>query len=277
MRHYRIILMLFYLWALPFSGAVATALPPAQVGVSPNLFQEIKLDGRPVNKSLRFYNYKNTPVKVSIAVKNWTFDAGGKIKLLPPDSQSLDQWIVINPLRFTVQPKQSQVIRFSIRPRIKPTPGEHRAVIYLSEVPYESEMKAAQESLFRIGIGVYGVAEPVRKQVALHRFNLNNNQLEADIENTGNVHTRLTGEYVIWEKKALAGAIMPKTAFPQSTTATPPEGLLLKGQLNGAPVLPGTRRVVTTGLPEIPAGKYIIAVKDTLSGVARFHTFTLNK
>ncbi len=277
MRHHLISLLFFCLMALPAFDTLADDLPPAQVGVSPNLFQGIRLDGSTLNRSLRFYNYKNTPVKVAVEVKNWTLDAAGDIKLLPPDPQSLDQWIVINPLTFTVPPKQSQVIRFAIRPRMKPAPGEHRAIIYLSEVPIESEMKASLQTLFRIGIGVYGNADPVRKQAVLHRLSLNNKRLDADIENTGNVHARLTGEYAIWKQTALPGTVTPETAFPAISTATKPEGLMQKGQLNGAPVLPGSRRIVTTGLPENPSGTYIIAVKDTLAGTPRFHTYTLNK
>lgn len=256
----------------------ADELPVGQIGLAPSMFTGLRLDGKPVNESIRLFNFKEEPVTVKVSVHNWTTDKDNKVKIIPPDSRSLDQWMVVNPLRFTVPPKKSYLVRFSILPSEKPAPGEYRAIIYFTEEPPANDTlkTMAGRTRFRIGTGIYAIAEPTKKQAILHSLRLDNNRLYADIQNTGNCHVRFRGKYVVWEKRSFPGVKKFDKLFKADQEETAPEGFAGKGHLNRFPILPGTRRTIVTTLPLIKKkGTYIVAVKDTLAGTAGIHTLTI--
>lgn len=280
MMMYRFILLGIVLNLLPSPMLLAEELPKGQVGLSPGVFENIRIGTKPVNKTIRFYNFKDKPVSVHVDVHNWTLDKNNKIKLLPPNPQSLDQWMTINPLNFTVPPRQSRPIRFSIRPRVQPSPGEHRAIIYFTENRVENDTTRHKgvKTRFRVGVGIYAIAGPAEKKAVLHSFRLDRNTLYADIENTGNVHVRLKGTFAVWDEKEFPGNSNPDKLFPKKKENSEIKGFAGRGQLNHFPVLPGTRRTIATALPGIEkSGAYIIAIQDTLAGTPRSHTFKLVK
>lgn len=258
----------------------AEDLPQGQIGLSPSIFENIQLGTKPVNETIRFFNFREEPVTVQVSVHNWTINANNKLELLPPSKQSLDQWITINPLHFTVPAKQSRPVRFSIRPRVKPDPGEHRAIIYFSEAPSTKDTTAQKtiKTRFRVGVGIYATSKPVEKKAVLHSFRYNKHALSADIENTGNTHVRLKGQFIVWNENNLPQESDFDNLFSKSKEKTKPEGFAGRGILNSFPVLPGTRRTVETPLPQPEkSGTYIVAVKDTLAGTPRTHLFKLAK
>ena len=102
------------------------------MGVSPSRF-DLNLDEDTGTHSFRVFNYGDKPLNVNLEINNWDLDERGKVRLLPPTEQSLDRWIIINPVRFEIKPEDSQLVRFEIRPRTKLTEGEHRAMIYLNQ------------------------------------------------------------------------------------------------------------------------------------------------
>ncbi len=258
----------------------ASELPVGQVGVSPSIFEEVRLEGNELNKTMRFFNFKDKPVSVRVTVHNWTTDHNNRIELLSPDPQSLDQWIVVNPLRFTVPARKSHVVRFSIRPREEPSSGEHRAIIYFTEEPSEPDSLAKEtlQNRFRIGTGIYATSGDVKKQALLHSVRVSDNRIDADIENTGTVHTRFRGKYIIWEADAYPGMDDFDRYYYGKPEDAAVQGLVGKGVLNRFPVLPGTRRTISSSLPvSNKKGALLIAVKDTLAGVARVHTFRIEK
>lgn len=244
--------------------------PPGQIGVSPSML-ELSIGSKPVNESLRIFNLKNTPTKVKVEVYNWTLDENNEVKLLPPTEQSLDQWMLINPTSFVLEPGKSQVVRLSVRPTVKPAPGEHRALIYFTEERIEknatTETEAPVEVLFKLGVGVYGNADPTRRASALKGLSLDktDNTLKASITNSGNVHTRLTGTYSIWKKADFPGIENAEKYVLGEGAGKAPEGLVASGQLNQTPVLPGNTRTIVTQLPSLPGpGSYIVAVSGEL-------------
>ena len=261
--------------------AFADEPPPGQIGVAPSMF-ELSIGDKPVNESVRIFNLKKTPTTVKVEVYNWTLDEKEEVKLLPPDKQSLDRWILINPLSFTVEPGKSQVVRFSIRPTVKPEPGEHRAMIYFIEQPstVKADSAKALEILFKLGVGVYGQADPVKRAGSLNQFSFDkvSSSLVADITNSGNVHTRLKGNYSIWKKDAFPGIGAAGKLSEQQKPENSPKGLLVSGQINQSPVLPGTHRIIRTLLllPKAP-GSYIIAVNAEMDGKAVEKTFAVTQ
>ena len=117
------------LGCLVASVITAGAVPPAQIAVSPSRF-EIEIGPSPTTEALRVFNFSDRPVDVQASVAHWELDRNSRVVIVEPTEQSLDQWIVMNPLRFTIPAGGSQTMRFSIRPKTAPDPGEHRAMIY---------------------------------------------------------------------------------------------------------------------------------------------------
>ena len=258
------------------------APPPGQIGVSPSML-ELSIGSQPVNESLRLFNLKKTPTKVKVEVYNWTLDENNEVKLLPPTEQSLDQWMLINPMSFVLEPGKSQVVRLSIRPPVKPAPGEHRALIYFTEERIDEDTTAAEspvEVLFKLGVGVYANANPIQRSSTLKSFALNKSgtALQASITNRGNVHTRLKGSYSIWKKANFPGIQNAEKYVKDESADKIPEGLVASGQLNQTPVLPGNTRTITTELPSLSGqGSYIIAVSGELGKQKIEKTYPLSR
>lgn len=256
--------------------------PPGQIGVAPSMI-EVSVGSKPVNESLRLFNLKDKPTKVKVEVYNWTLDANNEVKLLPPTEQSLDQWMLVNPMSFRLEPGKSQVVRLSIRPPVKPAPGEHRAIIYFTEEAIEENAVAEEakpvEILFKLGVGVYAYADPVKRAGTLQGLTLGKGgtSLTASIANSGNVHTRLKGTYSVWKKASFPGIGSAAKAAQESGGAKPAEGLVASGQLNQTPVLPGGTRNIVTQLPNLPSGSYILAVSGALDEQKIEKTFTLSR
>ena len=256
--------------------------PPGQIGVSPSML-ELSIGSKPVNESLRLFNLKKVPTKVKVEVYNWTLDENNEVKLLPPTEQSLDQWMLINPVSFVLEPGKSQVVRLSIRPPVKPAPGEHRALIYFTEEPADNVAPGEEtpvEVLFKLGVGVYANASPTKKAATLTGLSLDKsgNTLRASITNSGNVHTRLKGTYSIWKKADFPGIHNAEKYVAGESAEKAPEGLVASGQLNQTPVLPGHTRTVVTQLPALSApGSYIVAVAGTLDEKKIEKTYPLSR
>ena len=118
---------IFILLAASPVAARAAEAPPGQIAVSPSLV-ELSIDDKPVNGSIRMQNLKKEPISVKVEVYNWTLDEQNKVKLIPGDNQSLDQWLLVSPIAFSLEPGSSQVIRYSRasrQPKNRPGASQH--------------------------------------------------------------------------------------------------------------------------------------------------------
>jgi P pilus assembly chaperone PapD len=247
--------------ALTLLGAAAGF---AQIGVSPSIV-ETTLDERGAASALRLLNLGTRTVEVKVTVQNWDLDDANNVRVLPPNEQSLDQWIVVQPLRFTVAAGKSQTVRLAIRPRTRPEPGEHRAIVFFEEVAPKDEAVPAMRVLFRLGVAVYAYAGTVTRLGALCGITVDQDAALFDVESFGSAHVRLAGQYAIWEgahypgaakTQAIADIDAPKPALPAHVVAA--------GPLPTLPVLPGARRRIRVGLPKLGTGDYILDVKAKL-------------
>ena len=248
--------------------------PPAQVAVSPPRF-ELELGSRPVNESLKVLNLGEDPVTVEVSVYPWVLDENNQVQIVEPDEQSLDQWMVINPLRFTIPGSSSQVIRFSIRPRVEPEPGEHRAIIYLKQIlPEVTEERAPLRVSFRLGVGVYAWVGNVTREATIHSVEpvsaSNPPSFELDISSSGTAHVRLQGQYAVWRAEDFPGSeATSKIEGIDTASAEIPEVVQEVGTLPTIPVLPGTRRSLALQLLEdLPPGDYVLDLNGAAAGVA---------
>lgn len=258
------------------SGKEEANMPPAQFSISPDKFI-LPIGAKPVNNGLRINNLQKRSVSFSVDVYNWTLDEKNQVKVIPSDRQSLDQWMAVTPLSFTLQPGQSQVIRFSVLPTVIPDPGEHRAIIFLSEQPSpEAPGEGVFHIQFRYGIGIYGWADPVRQRAVLKslEFDPESFTLKAAIANTGNVHVRLEGNYTIWKKQLFPGS--QKGGIPSGENR--PKGSAAFGQIEMKPVLPGTTRTVEA-LIAVPRekGEYMVSIDGILGREKIRKTFSVQR
>ncbi len=247
-------------WLLPFP---AQAQPP-KIGVSPPMFQ-VEISDRPKTHSFRLFNYDDDPVSAELSVHNWELDEEGQTRILPPTEDSLDQWIVINPVRLVIPPKGSQVVRFSIRPRKQPAPGEHRAMIFVTSQPAE-EKKLSLRFNLRLGMAVYATVGEVTRRGTLHGVEASADEVRFDVSGQGTAHARLEGQFAIW----------PAEQFPGDEATGPIESLgeegieisapiLRAGLLPNRPVLPEGRRFIRLPISEpLPPGEYVLDLHGSL-------------
>ncbi|MEM7588150.1 MAG: molecular chaperone [Acidobacteriota bacterium] len=257
----RILIVLLLLVA-----TVPLAAQPPKLGVSPPKF-ELHLDDAPGTQAFRVFNYDDEPFDAEITVHNWDLDEHSKTRILPPTEQSLDQWIVINPVRFTIEPNSSQVVRFSVRPQVEPEPGEHRAVIYVTSQPSQEKSLSMRFTL-KLGMAVYGYVGDVQRAGTLHDVRVDGPTALFDLSSTGTAHVRLDGQYAVWlaDRYPGGGEIRP---LAEPGSAELPPGMLQAGALPAKPVLAGTRRQMPLQFAEALApGEYVLDVKGRLGETA---------
>lgn len=245
--------------------------PPARLAVSPGKI-EVVLGSRPIVQAMRLLNLSDRPVPVKVSVAPWELDERNQVRVLEPTEQSMDQWMVFNPRSFTIPARSEQTVRFSIRPRVRPRDGEHRAMVYFEE--QQPEEGPRTQVLFKLGVAVYAYAGSVARSGAINSIDVAADpqflSAAIDISSTGNAHIRLDGQYAVWPLGTFPGvssvALMPDVQKPGFEA---PEPILAAGLLPTLPILAGTRRqLVLSGAHALPAGRYMLAVVGTLAGEA---------
>lgn len=259
---------------LGLMGVFALRMPSTtamEVGVSPPRF-EVEINNKARSQSINITNFSSEPVEMKAYVRTWTMTEKNQMQEVESTEQSLDQWIVFTPPRFTIPPRGSQTVRFAIRPKVKPTIGEHRAVLFLEEVVPENSNPQTLTTVGRLGVVIYGYAGQANKVGVLNSVNVNANPNELtaifDVSSTGNAHVRMKGQYAIYRAANYPGASATK---PLSNTgnskAKLPDNVLDVGSLELPPVLPSNRRQLLLSIAKkLPAGNYVLDLNGELSG-----------
>ncbi len=273
MKIWRIRNILIFLMLVWFSGNAPAQVPAGaiQFGISPSLFQ-LTIGAQSKTESFRVFNFGARPMKFRISVHNWDVDEEFNVQVIPPTEQSLDQWIVINPIEFTVEPGKAQVVRFVIRPRVQPDPGEHRAIIYICENPVETGEFPQSNVVGCIGAAVYGEHGEVQRVGILHDVAIapetNPVLTRFDISSEGSAHVRMDGQYAIWNASKYPGTEnTTRIEDVQDVEKLTALGIAEAGALPSLPVLPGTRRTMELYTSAVlPPGEYVLDINGTLSG-----------
>ncbi len=247
---------------------IAVTSASAQIGVSPSRF-ELDVGATPTTETIRLFNFGDQPAEVQVSVHNFDLDESNEVRVLPPDEQSLDRWLVINPLRFTVPPGESQVVRFSPRPRVRPGTGEHRAMIFFEEAGASKKVDG-YDVVFRLGVAVYGYVGEVTRVAALEGIHVDGSSALFDIASRGTRHVRLQGTYAVWP--AGSGPGDGGTAILAAFDKDPqqyPDGVVVAGKLPTTPILPGVSRGCRLSFGEtLPPGDYVLEMFGMLAGEA---------
>ncbi|MCC5639628.1 fimbria/pilus periplasmic chaperone [Nostoc sp. CHAB 5844] len=246
------------------------------IGVSPPRF-ELKLDDKkPKTQVFRVVNVDNQPATFRVYIQDWILNEKNEIQPVKSTEQSLDNWITVNPVSFTLPPGKTQTVRFSIRPRVKPQAGEHRALIFVEEVNSNQDKKSNSgvRVLGRFGVAVYAYVGNLKKIGVLNSISVdgqsNNVKASFDISSQGNAYVRMNGQYAVWAANKYPGASATKQiANLQEQKNKKPDGVLDAGMLPSTPVLPGTRRQLTLNISKkLPPGQYVLDVNGDLNGSA---------
>lgn len=245
-------------------------LPPPQIAVSPSRLT-LEIGSKPVGAAIRLFNLSKKPITLTASIAHFDLDDDNKIRVIAPTPQSLDQWILFNPASFTIQPREQQVVRLSVRPKARPEPGEHRAIMFFENV-MDSGSETTVNVSFRLGVVIYGMASPVESSAVLHQAALvaepERLKLSLDLEGTGNAHARVAGQFSLWPAEEFPGLDDVPDFDVGSRAPQLPDNVAAAGLINTTPVLAGTRRSIPTFIsrPAEP-GRYLLALKGTLGGV----------
>ncbi|WP_066379844.1 fimbrial biogenesis chaperone [Anabaena sp. CA = ATCC 33047] len=259
-------------------GALALNIAPAKavnIGVTPPRFS-INLSGNKTRtEAIRVLNLDSKPVELKVYVRSWQLDENNQLQVIPPNSeQSLDQWIVFTPSKFTIPAGGAQTVRFAIRPRVQPRAGEHRAVIMIEEVPPANSKSKGVRVVGKLGVAVYAYVGDIKRDGVLNSVNVdtksNSVQASFDISSQGNAFVNLNGQYAIWPAAQYPGAEATK---PIGNLGQPnakmPENVLAAGSLPRTPVLPDSRRQIVLPINKtLPPGNYVLDINGDLGGVA---------
>ena len=255
------IIILLIMFGIVLLQSAVVKIPPAQVAVSPALL-ELAYDPHSKTEAITFFNYSDRTIHATISLSNWTLDGNGKTKITPPTPQSLDQWILITPLNFTVKPKDRQTIRFAIRARAKPAAGEHRAMIWIDEVLPSNAKNDGMRAKFRFGIPVYLAVQPAKAdgrlqgmQVKAHPGSLN---ILFVCVNKGNLHDRMDGTISLWKAGTPLSQKERDEILLQNKKS---KYLVLDTRIPGEPVFPKQKRTISTRLNVPKKGRYLLYVK----------------
>lgn len=275
-KSYSFKVALLLLAALLFTDEVSAAqnlepklaISPSRIEISPE---------KKANESITVLNLGSKPMQVEVYVQNWDFDANNNYRALPPNEQSLDQWLIINPVRLTIPAKSQQTVRLAVRPRVEPEPGEHRAMVFFRQL---NEDGKGFNFKFNVGVPIYAYFGDVKREADVlgMEFDPIKLQFVFDIASKGNSYVRPEGVFVAM-KATDAGSdadILKRLDLEKMTVDG--LGALASGKLSAKPVFAGTRRQVTSPVPikEILNEPYVVAIKVTLAGQTFSEVYRIN-
>ncbi|MEM7554393.1 MAG: fimbria/pilus periplasmic chaperone [Cyanobacteria bacterium P01_A01_bin.84] len=256
-----------------FTLGIPMRVTALEIGVSPPRF-EIEINDKQRSQSFKIKNFAKEPVEMRAYVHSWVLDEHNKVKIVESTEQTLDQWITFTPSKFTIPAGGEQTVRFAIRPKVKPNSGEHRAILYLEEVPKKTNNSQSVVTLARLGVVIYAYSGKVERVGTLNSVNVDakaNGTMAAvfDVSSEGNAHVRVKGQYAIWKADQYPGAeTTQKIQNLGKPKAQLPANIVNAGIIKINPILPSTRRQLEFPIAKkLPPGKYILDINGELSGV----------
>lgn len=186
---------------------VAQAASSPTIEIVPSRF-EILVEPRGQNvQSLKISNLGKEPITMIATTHDWDMGEDERLLLKDPGTteKSASEWIRFNPKQFTVQPGQTQFIRFSISVPPNVQPGEYRtSLVLVTEEKFEMKENFFFKPSFAILVYV-NVPKIQRKgqlsDVKVTVDDKNTYALEGKIVSLGNAHVRLNGEYFLYNSE----------------------------------------------------------------------------
>lgn len=244
------------------------AISPSRIEISPE---------KKATESITVLNLGSKPMEIEVNVQNWDFDNNNNYRALPPNEQSLDQWLIINPVRLTIPAKSQQTVRLAVRPRVEPEAGEHRAMVFFRQL---NDQGKDINFKFNVGVPIYAYFGEVKREAELIGLEFDPIKLQFvfDIASKGNAYVRPEGVFIAM-KAADAGTdeeLLQRLDLSKMSVDN--LQALAGGKLAAKPVFAGTRRQVTSPVPikEIVNEPYVVAIKATVGDRAIQEIYRIN-
>lgn len=278
-------LITFTLLAIGYSNFsfAQDALAPSLAVSQSRLEIELGSGQNQAFESVAVMNVGSEPQAILVTMNNWDLDESNLFRVQPPSPQSLDQWMVVNPLRFVLEPGASQTIRFAVRPRVTPEVGEHRAMVFFNQ-DLDAEINAGKTLVFNIGLPVYTYVGDYARSTEINNVEFtqgenNTGEIVIQATNTGNAHSRAEGFFGYWRRDNFPGidaasALLREEARIRADGAG--TGLIYYGKLNSVALLPGTQRDIPTELATpAESGSHYMVVSATFGDTEISELFEL--
>lgn len=241
----------------------------AQAAISPQYY-DLDLAEAQGTHAFRIHNYTKAPKQVQVSVLPWRMDEDGQPQMLEPAATTLDQWVVVNPVTFTVAGESSQAVRFSIRPAVDLPPGEHRVMLIFDEILPKPIPEGQLRARFQFRSAVYVQVGTPDRSTEFAGFEADGTGARITLRNVGSANARFRGQYAIWPQERFPGvaatALVPGIDQPGFVA---PAGTLALANLPSQPVLPGDTRVIRLAFPVgLEPGRYVLDLNGTLGGKA---------
>jgi len=244
------------------------AISPSRIEMSPE---------KKATESITVLNLGSEPMQVEVYVQNWDFDANNNYRALPPNEQSLDQWLIINPVRLSIPAKSQQTVRLAVRPRVKPEDGEHRAMVFFRQLNQQGK---GFNFKFNVGVPIYANFGEVNREAELLGMEFDPIKLRFvfDILSRGNAYVRPEGVFIAM-KAAQAGTdedLLERLDLNKMSVNN--LGSLAGGKLAAKPVFAGNRRQITSPVPikEILNESYVVAIKVKIGSQTFSEVYRIN-
>ncbi|RUT06127.1 hypothetical protein DSM106972_033330 [Dulcicalothrix desertica PCC 7102] len=257
---------------IALASLVPSSATAIEVTVTPPRFEVDINNKQSRSNSIKITNLSDKPAEMRAYIRNWVMNDKNEFKDAPSNEQSLDQWVVFTPSRFTIPPRSTQTVRFAIRPKIKPNSGEYRAVLYLEEVASNNPTTSSIKAIGRIGVVIYGYAGEIKRVGSIDSITVDTKpsgmRAVFDISNKGNAHVRMGGQYAIWRAANYPGAKATQFIAGAGSSKTKlPANVIDAGKIEFSPVLPNNRRQLALPLGKLPPGNYVLDINGDLSGM----------
>ena len=222
----------------------------AQIGISPRILDIDQADANSTH-SFRLFNFSKKDYQVTVSLANWRMDENNVATVIPTTETSLDQWTIVNPLRFSISAGSAQTIRLAFQPPADLQPGEYRTMVYFQQVLQDTQPQTKQlRSLFKLGAAVYLQVGKKHKTGVLKAVSSAPDRWLLSTQNTGNSHIRYQGYWYLWSSQPSAEHLQKATEL-KATDERNVEGLLATGALPTTPVLPGDTRNIPIDLSDL--------------------------
>jgi hypothetical protein len=248
---------------VPASADEGVKAPPPSIGISPSRM-EVELKPGTTTGSATVLNLSNREITVRSSLVGFDLDENNSFRELAPEPGSLPAAMIVNPVKFTIPAGGSQTVRFAIQADRLKGSGEHRAMLFFSELVGTSH--AGVMLNFRLGMPIYAMAgdpDPIAAFNDLH-YDRDSSLIELDISSLGNAQVRPAGYYLWWplaEYPEESRAFNEVARMVRNPSRDTPNGLA-GGRLVTKPIFPGTRRTVIANLvPPPDGGDYMLVMQ----------------
>jgi hypothetical protein len=193
-------------WIVLCLVAIAGIAQTAHAGVSiqPS-YIDTKLDEGTYVATLSITALANVPERYRLNMFYFNYDENGSIKKVADDEHSIVNWVKLNPKEFTINPKETRVVRIAIVPPPGTKPGEYWSAIEF--LPLEGRTTTLERQGRKMDVKVVtAILIPVIGQVGKVNYAADIQGLrawkydrgimvEANLDNTGTGRVRLKGNY----------------------------------------------------------------------------------